>query len=884
MKPKTSFIRFFINIVLPTLLSVSLFVITIFFVLIPWFENSMLDRKREMIRELTNSACSILEKYDHDVSEGKLSTREAQAKAIDKIRAMRYGTENKDYFWITDMHPIMIMHPYRSDLDSTDLSDFSDPTGKRLFVEFVNTVRDNNQGYVDYMWQWMDDSVRIVPKLSYVKRFEKWDWVIGTGIYIEDVKEEIASLEKNIIKISIGIIILMAILLSILIYQSLRIERKRRTAEFELNRSKEKYRTLVESATEGTLMVLNGNIIYSNKIVQEILGYNEYELNDLYFLKLLPADARESEDGIPFLNSKHVNEEPVIFETRLICKNNVEKKLELKASITYILDKKAFILKIKELSTENIEFTGNRERFRSLTDNIHIGVFRATLGKNGRFTEANNATLEILGYSNKKDLFETNIFNLYHNKDERNEFIREMLEKGSVKNKMLRLIKKEGEITAISISAMITTDEEGNATYCDGVLEDITEQQVKEEKREKLITELQTSMLYLNQPVKEFISGLTFCNMQTPLQKAAALMTKDKSKALLVTDAEMNPVGIITDHDIRTRALSKNLDTKIPVFSIMTSPLDPIPDTTLLFEAIDRIIGDNTGFLLVNNAEGRITGILTNDDLIRVQQYSTNYHLQQIRNASEPEALYVYSKKVPEIISALIDTGADAENINRVISTLSDTITEKLIEFAIAELGEPPAKYAFIAMGSEGREEQTLNTDQDNALIIEDISDTEKAKNAMEYFVLFGEKINYWMNQSGYKYCIGGIMAGNPKWCQTIRIWKDYFSGWINEPDPVSLLGISIFFDFRFISGEKSLVDELRAHVYNQLKGNDIFFFLMAENVMQYKPPLNFFGNIVTETRDRSDEVFDIKQAMVPLIGIARLYALKHQVSHVSTV
>ena len=131
---------FFIRIILPTLLAFCLFTVTYFFVIIPQFENQMLDRKREMISELTNSAWSILKEYNGLEMKGILSQVEAKAKAIDVIKNLRYGTENKDYFWITDLHPNMIMHPYREELNGTDLSNYKDPHGKKLFVEFVKTI------------------------------------------------------------------------------------------------------------------------------------------------------------------------------------------------------------------------------------------------------------------------------------------------------------------------------------------------------------------------------------------------------------------------------------------------------------------------------------------------------------------------------------------------------------------------------------------------------------------------------------------------------------------------------------------------------------------------------------------------------------------------
>ena len=234
-----------------------LFIISIFSIIIPDFEDNILDKKHEMIKELTNTSWSVLAKYHKEEQDSILTREEAQAKAISRIEYLRYGKEGKDYFWITDMEPTMIMHPYRSDLDNTNLSEYADPTGKKLFVEFVKAVEKETEGYVDYMWQWKDDSTRIVPKFSFVKKFEPWGWIIGTGIYIEDVKLEIASMEKRVIKISLIIIGIIIILLLVIAFQSLRIEKKRQTAETELLKSREQYKKLVETTNEGIYLIVS---------------------------------------------------------------------------------------------------------------------------------------------------------------------------------------------------------------------------------------------------------------------------------------------------------------------------------------------------------------------------------------------------------------------------------------------------------------------------------------------------------------------------------------------------------------------------------------------------------------------------------------------------
>ncbi|HSO09025.1 MAG TPA: cache domain-containing protein, partial [Desulfoprunum sp.] len=215
------------RIALPAFLTILLFVVAIFYVVLPQLEQSLLNRKQEMIMELTETIWSLIGDYHERELSGELSTEEAKRRAVLRVGKLRYGPEKKDYFWINDMTPRMIMHPYRTDLNGKDISDFKDPKGKRLFVEFVKTVEKQGAGYVDYMWQWKDESKRIVPKISYVKGYEPWGWIVGTGMYIDDVKAEIAKIRNHLAAVSAGILVIISLLALYSIRQSLLADRER---------------------------------------------------------------------------------------------------------------------------------------------------------------------------------------------------------------------------------------------------------------------------------------------------------------------------------------------------------------------------------------------------------------------------------------------------------------------------------------------------------------------------------------------------------------------------------------------------------------------------------------------------------------------------------
>ncbi|GAB6190867.1 hypothetical protein JCM39068_06160 [Desulfocastanea catecholica] len=274
------------RIALPVICTILLFVTAIFFVLLPQLEESFLARKQEMIRELTETTWSLLENYHERELSGELTRSEAQQRALLRIRNLRYGPEKKDYFWINDMVPRMIMHPYRTDIEGKDVSTFEDLNLKYILTEMVKVVRRQDAGYVDYMWQWKDDPGKIAPKMSYVKGFEPWGWIIGTGMYIDDVQAEIGRIGKKLTTISLGILLFVTLLSLYSIRQTMKADRERFAIFLErerllksLEESKERYRNLIETTSDWIWECDgNGKYIYSSPRVTNLLGYQPEEM------------------------------------------------------------------------------------------------------------------------------------------------------------------------------------------------------------------------------------------------------------------------------------------------------------------------------------------------------------------------------------------------------------------------------------------------------------------------------------------------------------------------------------------------------------------------------------------------------------------------------
>jgi signal transduction histidine kinase len=237
------------KIILPPLLTILLFVGSVFTIVLPSVQSHLLQQKKSVLTSGTKIAWDILQYYEHQVATDKLSIDEARQKAINQIRGLRYGADGKDYFWINDLHPTMIMHPYRPDLEGEDLSTYADPKGKLLFKEFVEVARKKGSGFVEYVWQWKDDPDRLVPKISNVKLFQPWGWVVGTGVYIEDIRTETARLKKEILIVALVILAAISCLSIFVINNTLHERKKRRIAEEELTAYKDHLEELVEQRT-----------------------------------------------------------------------------------------------------------------------------------------------------------------------------------------------------------------------------------------------------------------------------------------------------------------------------------------------------------------------------------------------------------------------------------------------------------------------------------------------------------------------------------------------------------------------------------------------------------------------------------------------------------
>ncbi|MDQ7836755.1 MAG: DUF294 nucleotidyltransferase-like domain-containing protein [Humidesulfovibrio sp.] len=367
------------------------------------------------------------------------------------------------------------------------------------------------------------------------------------------------------------------------------------------------------------------------------------------------------------------------------------------------------------------------------------------------------------------------------------------------------------------------------------------------------------------------------------IQNAAREMLRQSVGSLLIQGSSGAACGIITDTDIR-KAVALGIDMQAPAETIMTAPLETIAETAVCFDALIAMMGKNIHHLAITSGE-KIIGVITSHDIMVLQGRSPFAVFREVSTRSTIEGLYPMRAKTCRVARTLVEEGARAGNITRILSIINDLVLQRLLELLLKELGPPPVKFCWLVMGSEGRREQTFATDQDNALVYADCSVDYLERAAEVYFEAFTARAVEHLARCGFPRCPGDMMASNPRWRKSLSAWKQTFDHWISSPEPSEVMHSTIFFDFRAGPGEKSLADELRSHITGRCAENDIFLRHMAQDAMQARPPLSFFKNIVVEKNGEHKNTLDIKaRGLLPFMDFARVMALRSGIRQTSTL
>jgi CBS domain-containing protein len=362
----------------------------------------------------------------------------------------------------------------------------------------------------------------------------------------------------------------------------------------------------------------------------------------------------------------------------------------------------------------------------------------------------------------------------------------------------------------------------------------------------------------LFRPVKQLIKvAPVFVAPDASIGETARAMQRARVGSALVAS---EPPGIVTDRDLRGRVLAANLGPETAVIGVMSRPLKTIDAGAPAFAALRLMIDENVHHVPVVEEE-KIIGVVSATDLLVDQTNNPIYLRGIIGEMDEPGAIGNYASRIAALAEALFRGGLGALQIGQVVSGLNDALAKRFVQLAELDFGKPPVSYAWMVFGSEGRMEQTLLTDQDNALVYEDGS-----LEADAYFREFARRVVNGLIRAGLPPCTGGFMATG--WRKPLGDWQQLFTSWLRVPDPQALLDASIFFDYRSVAGALSL--EPLDEVIGAAAGEKLFLAHMLKGALQFQPPLGIFNRLRTE-----NGAIDLKKtAIMPIVGMARVAAL----------
>ena len=358
--------------------------------------------------------------------------------------------------------------------------------------------------------------------------------------------------------------------------------------------------------------------------------------------------------------------------------------------------------------------------------------------------------------------------------------------------------------------------------------------------------------------------------------EAAHRMTEEGVSSILVCADDSEPdspqlVGIVTDSDLRSRLIALGLPYDTPIGEVMSQALVSVEADDYLFTAMMAMLRHNVHHLPVMQRL-RPIGVI---DLADVAGHGTRNSLYVVRNIHDQSDLDGLKSLLPDVRGSfvrMVNEGATANMIGSAVAMFGRSFKQRLLELAEQRLGPPPVPYCLLALGSMARDEQSMRTDQDNALILDDAFDR---KQHDDYFRSLAEFLCDGLAELGYTYCKGNIMATNPDLRQSLSGWKERFSGWIAKPDRPALLNSSIFFDLDGVYGETRLADTLKQWIAEQASGSPAFLGCLAHNAQTRTPPLGFFRDFVLEKSGRYQDSLDLKRrGTAPMVDVIRVHAL----------
>ena len=365
------------------------------------------------------------------------------------------------------------------------------------------------------------------------------------------------------------------------------------------------------------------------------------------------------------------------------------------------------------------------------------------------------------------------------------------------------------------------------------------------------------------------------------IKEAAQIMSEKRVGSILIVENK-NPIGIITDKDLRQKIATGLFSIDEDVTAIMSSPVKTFKQKITVAEAQIAMIKNKITHLCITKDgtnKTELIGVLSEHDIVVLHGNNPSLLIKKVYRAKDVNSLKYIREKTSNLLQGYMEQNIPITFISKIISEINEAITIKAIELSLEEMDkQPPVKFGWLALGSQGRKEQLLMTDQDNALVFEDVPH-EKYQPTKQYFLQLAKKVTEKLNDIGFEYCPADMMASNPNWCLSLTEWKNQFDAWIKTPTEDAMMMCTIFFDYDLVYGDKKLVNEMSDSIYESINSYEIFLNFLGRNALRNPPPIGFFRQFLVENDGEHKDQFDIKsRALMPLVDAARLLTLSHSI------
>ncbi|MCR8669334.1 DUF294 nucleotidyltransferase-like domain-containing protein [Aestuariibaculum sp. M13] len=396
-----------------------------------------------------------------------------------------------------------------------------------------------------------------------------------------------------------------------------------------------------------------------------------------------------------------------------------------------------------------------------------------------------------------------------------------------------------------------------------------------------------TSQDMVNFQTANFSKNPITCSVNSCLKEAAITMSKHRIGCIIVINDENHPVGIITNSDIKNKIATGRFPIETQVTNIMSSPVITSKKDITVADGQLQMIKHSIGHLCITKdgtVNSKLIGVLTHHDVLVTLGNNPAVILKEIKRAKRTKTLRTARLKAETLIKSYLEQNIPLSHIIKLMAQVNDAVSNRAVQIALKKMPtKPPVKFAWMALGSQGRKEQLLFTDQDNAIIFEDVP-SDKYEETKSYFLDLAKYVNKSLNKIGFEYCEADMMARNPEWCLSLTEWKNQFTNWILNPDEKAILLSSIFFDFSPVYGDETLTSRLSDSIYETLEKTQLFFRFLGRDALKNPSPLGFFKQFLVEKNGDQKDLFNIKsRALMPLIDAARLLTLSNRIKGVNS-